>query len=131
MFLTAQRVVCLKDGAQGINSFCYVHEKALPKAIEKALDEPPGILNKTKIMIPPPGNRIRSFLDMVGPDHWEGDLKTNFEEFLRLAQAMDVFPKIVVAGNWAFKMDCDDLLATVWDREAQVLFSSLQALIHN
>jgi hypothetical protein len=70
MRLTAQRVVS-REGKGGINAFCYLHGPP-----QTWLDEPspeviknPGHLTNSHVEIPPLDNRVRSFLDLIAPDH--------------------------------------------------------------
>jgi hypothetical protein len=67
MKLVAQRVVRPADGASGINVFCYLHPG------KSWTGEPPSDLGEAELVselveIPPPGNNVRSYLDIVAPD---------------------------------------------------------------
>lgn len=129
MYLTAQRVVCLKDGSQGINTYCYRHggELAGDEPVGY-LDEPPGIRVKSNLMVQTTGNRIRSFLDIVGPDTWAtSEILGAFQTFLE--KPPEEFPWIVSGPRWAIRFDCESLLAASWEREAKLLFESISTLI--
>jgi hypothetical protein len=73
MRLTAQRVAS-PEGKEGINAFCYLHGP------QTWLDEPPadvinnpGHLAHSHVEVLPPGNRVRSYLDVLAPDHVPSD----------------------------------------------------------
>jgi hypothetical protein len=67
MKLVAQRVLRPTDGASGINAFCYLHAGRSWTG-EPPPDLGPGDLYSELVEIPPPGNRVRSYLDIVTPD---------------------------------------------------------------
>ena len=77
MYLTAQRVVRMKDGTTevGINAFLYQHsEDKLPPnvqfhtegTIDWIIDESPGKLIAESVDLVPIGNQVLSFVDIVG-----------------------------------------------------------------
>jgi hypothetical protein len=70
MLLTAQRVMSARAHARGVNVYQYLHG---PHAWERVTDEflpevNPGELVAQWIQLPPGGNRVVSFLDVVAPD---------------------------------------------------------------
>ena len=77
MYLTAQRVVRMKDGTTevGINAFLYQHsEDNLPpkvqfpteETIDWIIDKSPGTLIAESVDLVPIGNQVVSFVDIVG-----------------------------------------------------------------
>jgi hypothetical protein len=74
MLLTAQRVMSPVSHRQGVNVYQYQHG---PYAWERVPNEflpeaNPGELVAQWIHLPPGGNRVVSFLDVVAPDHIGG-----------------------------------------------------------
>ncbi|HEU4410438.1 MAG TPA: hypothetical protein VFS43_34605 [Polyangiaceae bacterium] len=76
MYITAQRVRSSSLAArQGVNAFLNLHDKAEARAenwdnpsIERLADANPGILVDQECDVPPGGNSVRSFLDVVTAD---------------------------------------------------------------
>lgn len=132
MFLTAQRVVSPKDGSQGINAYCYTHE---PETLADgdmtaALDRPPGLMVRERVVIPPPGNRVRSFLDVVGPNSGTlSEAREAFEEFKGELPHGHSVPWSGLARGWAFRFLCESALVPVWERELGLLFEALSPLV--
>lgn len=70
MYLTAQRVVS-PAGQEGINAFFYLHGPrtwidAPPADVWP--EHNPGELVAQHLSVSPPGNRVRSYLDLIAPD---------------------------------------------------------------
>src|SRR5436190_1852344 len=90
VYLTAHHVVSPETQREGVNTFLYLHvgqqwEQLAP------LDVPhqnPGALQAQSISLAPPGNRIRSYLDIVAPDdvRWE-DVHVGLMEFIGRCQS--------------------------------------------
>jgi len=130
MYLTAQRVVCLKDGAQGINSYYYRHDRELGegKSLSEALDESPGVLVNSNLQVPSTGNRVRSFLDIVGPNTWKSpEVLAAFQKFLEMPP--ERLPWVVWGANWIMRFHCESLFTACWDREAKLLFENISPVI--
>ncbi|HYO66004.1 MAG TPA: hypothetical protein VEU33_07980 [Archangium sp.] len=74
MYLTSQRVSAPGDARTGINTYLYRHEQAVPSIdwsrpdLARIVDEFPGTLVAHDMKVPPGGNLIRSYLDIVAPD---------------------------------------------------------------
>ena len=71
MRLTAQRVRSWQTAAVGINAFFYTHggytwHLDVPREVWPENDS--GELVRQNISIPPPGNHVLSYLDLVAPD---------------------------------------------------------------
>lgn len=69
MYATAHKVVRF-DGSEGINSFLHLHgtDFEWPEDSSTLPEDNPGQLGKKEITIPPGGNRVRSYLDLLAPD---------------------------------------------------------------
>ena len=119
MHLIAQRVRS-PQGREGINAFCYLHGPI------RWLDEPPPDLHPGKLVnsrqeIRPPGNKIRSFLEIVTPD------VTPSRQVLRAILDCIVlcenktFPLKVLIGDISFQFDLALALAPGWRQELEYL----------
>jgi hypothetical protein len=94
MYLTAQRVRS-SSGREGVNIYLYTHRRDPPQLdwnhvdVSSIADKNPGYLEAAVTSIPGPGNTVRSFLDVVGPDS-----VSHAELATRLQRAMAAFPGI-------------------------------------
>lgn len=128
MYVCAQRVLAIGGsykGRQGINSFLYLHgsyEWSGPPAPDWLPDNNPGIITDSEIEIPPPGNRVRSYLDLVAPDNTPLD---------HLAQAagrpgvVRELPVIWTHENIWCRFGTEDTLAPQWQHELQRLLARI------
>jgi hypothetical protein len=73
MLLTAQRVVSPHSHARGVNVYQYLHGPHTWQRVPKNFlpEANPGELIAQWIQLPPGGNRVISFLDVVAPDEIE------------------------------------------------------------
>ena len=123
MYLTAQRVVAPKSRETGINAFLYSHKgrrwHVPPIEIP---DGDPGRLEQKRIVVPPPGNRVRSYVDIVGPDDLNSEeLQRRFMTFLKRVQGQPL-PWEAVEGPYRFRISMDaDLAKSGWSREVAAL----------
>jgi hypothetical protein len=123
MYLTAQRVFAPKSKQTGINAFLYTHAgrswRVPPGDIP---DRDPGRLKQKTIAVKPPGNRVRSYLDIVAPDDLDPDeLQRRLMTFLRRMQGKP-FPWEAVEGPCLFRIGMDAEVAKIgWSREVAVL----------
>ena len=129
MYLTGQHVRA-STGADGINAFHYSHvgrtwEGLPPHGIP---DEDPGALVAQTIVVPPPGNRVRSYLDIVAPDvtPW-AEIRPAFMSFVAEAQRRR-FPWAGVVGRTYFRAGMEQALAANWQREIADLYRAVQAV---
>ena len=90
MYLTSQRVSILGMEATGINTFLYRHpEQTLgidwnTPDLARVVDELPGTLTARKIEVPPGGNAVRSYLDIVATDSTSADVvERALQKFVR------------------------------------------------
>jgi hypothetical protein len=130
MYLTAHHVISPSSQAEGFNSFFYVHgpyvwDAAPPAGIP---DNNPGELMATHIEVPPPGNRVRSYLDVVAPDEtpWS-EIHESFIAFASQAQ-QQAFPWVGVVGRCLFRINLELGLAQQWHHEIANLYRAAQTV---
>lgn len=70
----------------------------------------------------PPGNRVRSYLDIVAPDDtpWT-EIRSAFIAFASDAQALQM-PWSGVVGRCLFRVEMDAALASQWQAELAELY---------
>lgn len=121
MRLTAQRVIS-PSGVQGINAFCYLHGPYF------WLDEPPpeisgsqGQLTNSHVEVPPPGNRVRSYLEILAPDETpSGSISKDVLDCTGFFERQSM-PIQMQSGDTHFTFDIDGELAPAWHRELALL----------
>lgn len=129
MYLTAHHVLDPNSGHEGVNSFLYSHGaytwQAPPLDIP---DQNPGTLVAESISIRPPGNRVRSYLDIVGPDEarWD-EVRVGLMTFVGETQRRPL-PWVGTTGRCFFRIGMDRALSQQWQRELAVLYRAAQAL---
>ena len=121
MRLAAQRVIA-PAGTQGVNAFCYLHgpyrwlDRAPP---EIAMN--PGVLVNSHVEVPPPGNRVRSFLEILAPDATASQqLQSDISDSVSLFENQP-FPLSVQIGSTSFQFNVERALAPAWHHEIEVL----------
>ena len=129
MYLTAQHVRSAQ-GQESINAFRYAHGANLwhglpPQGIP---DQDPGVLVEQIIHLPPPGNDVRSYLDIVAPDEvfWP-EIRPAFFAFVSQAQRKP-FPWLGVFGRCYFRVGMDLGMVDRWRQELADLYRALQAV---
>jgi hypothetical protein len=130
MYLTAQYVVA-PSGASGVNSFLYSHPG-------RQWDAPPsdipgqnlGLLAHTNVTVPPPGNRVRSNLEIVAPDDIDRlVLKGRLLTFLKKAHGKPS-PCEATDGPCRFRMVMDAEVAEAsWKQEITALAQAATELL--
>ncbi len=79
MYLTSQRVSAPGDARTGINTYLYRHAEVVSSIdwnrpdLARIVDEFPGTLVANEAEVPPGGNSIRSYLDIVASDSTHQD----------------------------------------------------------
>jgi hypothetical protein len=130
MYLTAQHVVSTSGGREGINAFCYSHGTETWMALPPAgiPDQNPGILKAQSLAVPPGGNRVRSYLDIITPDEssWT-EIRQAFMTFVSANQRQP-FPWQAVVGRTSFRIGIDHGLVGQWHREIADLYRAAQAV---
>lgn len=125
MYLTAQRVRRARDGREGINAFYYVSQLDVWAPEHEppfTPDEDPGVLENQILTVPPPGNRVRSYLDVVAEDFTP--LVTIRRSFAIAAGQIQPagLPFDVVVGACWFRFNAEAALVHVWRHEMGLLF---------
>jgi hypothetical protein len=112
-----------------VNTFLYLHGAyawtVLPPDIP---DQNPGTLASQSISIRPPGNRIRSYLDIIAPDETRWDeVRTALMEFVGTYQRSRL-PWNGQSGQCFIRLGMELGLASEWQKELAVLYRASQAL---
>ena len=130
MYLTAQRVHSPATGNEGINAFFYVHGPHIWQGLppQGIPDQNPGELVAETVVIAPPGNRVRSYLDVVAPDEtpWT-EIRPAFMAFVSDAQRRPL-PWVGIFGRCFFRLGVEHALAQRWQREIADLYRAAQAV---
>lgn len=128
MYICAQRVIRPGGEAQGINSYYYVHGpsdwqgRPPPEFLPQVN---PGELADSLVEVDPPGNRVRSYLDIVAPDH------TPLGHLVHAARGVGVVPALPVTwvqGNVWCSFGAERALAVQWRQELQRLLARVAML---
>jgi hypothetical protein len=123
VFLTAQRVISPRTATSGINAFYYRHGNAWRVPPSDVPDLNPGQLIRQDIKVQPPGNRIRSYLDFVGPDDISlSELQQRFAMFLTRARTTSL-PWEGTDGPCNFRVGIEQALANQWRVEVAALLN--------
>lgn len=74
MYVTAH-LVRSKEGEEGINAFLHLHGPQFPWPEDAAplADTSPGKIVQRQIDLPPGGNQVRAYLDVLAPDDTDRD----------------------------------------------------------
>jgi hypothetical protein len=80
------------------------------------------------VEVPPGGNRVRSYLDIIMPDEvmW-AEARRSFITFLSKAQGSD-FPWEGVSGRCTFRVGLEQRLAANWQHEIAQLLRAAEAV---
>jgi len=91
-------------------------------------DQDPGLLIAQSLSLQPPGNRVRSYLDVVVADGaaWD-EIRSSLLLFLGEKQR-DPLPWVGDAGSVFFRIGMELGLAAEWQTELAVLYRASQAL---
>ena len=124
MYLTAQRVLAPDGKRQAINSFFYLHhcEWRPSQAASFRPESNPGTLVDDAIELSPPGNRVRSYLDVVAPDGTSpAALAHSFEKLVTGGGPLK-FPLEMSVGRVWFRFDTERTIRPAWRHELRTLF---------
>jgi hypothetical protein len=131
MYVTAQRVVAPQNtsraGAEGVNAFFYLHGRSWsgPVPVDLLPEQNPGIATDSRIEVPPPGNSVRSYLDIVAPDGTP--LRVLGEAIAAMPQPTR-FPTSWQSGTVLCRFGVELGLAASWQHELHRLFSRIVLL---
>jgi hypothetical protein len=131
VYLTAHHVVSPATQREGVNALLYLHgdqawEHLWPPDIPR---RNPGTLRAQSISVSPPGNRVRSFLDIVAPDdvRWE-DVHVGLMEVVGRCQIAPLPWSGQSRGGTYFEIGMDVGLSARWQKELAILYRAAQAL---
>lgn len=129
MYLTSHHVVSPSSEREGVNTFLYLHGPHIWTARPPEIpDQNPGTLTAQSISIRPPGNRVRSYLDIIAPDEtrWE-EVRVGLMDFVGNYQR-SALPWAGQSGRCFFQLGMESGLANHWQKELAVLYRASQAL---
>lgn len=124
MLLTAQRVRSAA-GAEDVNAFCSLHGPydwiEPPPGIP---DENPGERVNEHVRVPPGGNRVRSYLDIVAPDETPTtEILASIPRFLS-ALRQTPLPWVATVGRCTFRFGLELGLEGRWASEFRTLLEA-------
>ncbi len=133
MYVTAQRVVssARPDGRrdEGINAFYHLHgsfewdDQPPPRFMPES---DPGVPTDSHVEVRPPGNRVRSYLDIVAPD------ATPLTDIMQAVAAVPTPTQLPVKwlrGPVFCRLGVELGLASSWRRELQRLSARVVLLL--
>lgn len=131
MYVCAQRVHATAgphSGSQGINSFIYLHGPYTWQDLPENLwpEKNPGVFTDSLIEVPPPGNRVRSYLDIVAPDG------TTIHKLVHVAGNLTAVPQIPWTwseGSVWCRFGVESALASEWQHELHRLLARVVLLL--
>ena len=129
MVLTAQRVRST-SGREGINAFCSLHGGCVwdgppPGGIP---EQNPGERANQHVTVPPGGNRVRSYLDIIAPDETPTrEVLASLGPFVAAAREQGL-PWAATVGRCTFRFGVDGNLAAAWAAEFRALFEAAVAV---
>ncbi len=131
MYATAHRVVSPTIGEQGINAFHYLHgyEWDAARLSEFLPETNPGPLFNDAVSVAPPGNRVRSYLDVVAPDGTIPGLVGQALADAISGEPPQSFPATWTSGPLWFRFGLELALVPVWRQELRLLLRHLTALL--
>ena len=127
MLLIAQRVVS-RQGKQGVNAYCYLHGDRL------WLGDPPEDLGEPQLAnksetVGPPGNQVRSYLDILAPDVTPtAQILRDVLDTSELASDTRPLPWRFISGDTSFTFDAVYELAMGWQEEIAELLERALAV---
>lgn len=122
MILTAQHVRA-STGEEGINAFCRLH------GLHAWTDPPPedlaaGELVNQAISLPPGGNDVRSYLDVIAPDETPTqEIRNAVVPFVGRSRGRTL-PWIATIGRCTFRFGVEQGLHASWSEEFRRLLLS-------
>lgn len=128
MYVTAMHVISRTPPKKGLNAYLYAHGKA-PWDAPPMPEDNPGSLQRKLVEVEPPGNRVRSYLDVVAPDGTSTEeLRRALMQFVGSAQHGQL-PWQDVVGQTLFRFGVEFGLASQWRSELVALFQKCEALL--
>ena len=115
MYASSQWVISTA-GVEGVNAFCYSHgpldwSGVPPEGVPYGN---PGVLVREAVVVPPPGNRVRAYLDIAAPDGtgWD-EVQRGLVAFVATTQG-EALPWEGIHGRCFFKLELERDLASDW-----------------
>lgn len=130
MILTAQHVRA-STGAEGINASCRLHglrEWADPPSGDLAGDLAAGELVNQAISLPPGGNDVRSYLDVIAPDETPTQEIRNAVVLFVDRSRGRTLPWTETIGRCTFRFGVEQELHASWSEEFRRLLLSALAV---
>lgn len=116
---------------EGVNAFLYRHGNFVWDGYPPAQffpDQNPGELTLSHVEVTPPGNRIRSYLDIVAPDEvTEGEIRRALGTFLERSRAQPL-PWVGVIGRCFLRVGMERELTRTWRDEIASLYREAASL---
>ena len=125
MLLTAQRVRS-HSGNEGINAFCYLHGAYVwpgepPPGVP---DSNPGERANESVAVPPGGNRVRSYLDIITPDETPTtEVAATVRSFVAVVRKRQL-PWVATVGRCTFRFGLELGLEPTWTTEFRALLEA-------
>lgn len=132
MYLTAHRVVSPSTKEEGINAFYYTHGNYVWEGrppLHLLPDNDPGVLVKQSVAVSPPGNRVRSFLDLVAPETCTAQTLARRVEAIREGDAPASFPAEWNVEQLWLRLGLEQVLTPFWRQELWTLAERAIALL--
>ena len=129
MFLTAHHVHSPTRDVEGVNAYCFLHGSYVwgaepPPGIP---EDNPGTLVHSSTPVPPPGNRVRAYVDIIASD------ETPTPEIIQAAlgfldaSASASVPWQRTVGRCTFRFNLDASLEPGWrDKFKELLSAALR-----
>jgi hypothetical protein len=135
MYITAQRVRSSSGGArEGVNAFLNLHRETETvsedwdnPSLERLADTNPGVLVDQLCDVPPGGNRVRSYLDVVAPNTADAEaIRGALEAFEAVLAMNPSLPCIATIMHIAVRYDAERAL----EAEAPDEYRTLRARVN-
>ena len=127
MYVTAQHVLAPASQREGVNAFLYLHGD-IPWGEPPAPEDDPGELHSKLVSVDPPGNRVRSFLDIVAPDTMSPTrIRESFAQFLEASQGAPL-PWSMRIGHCLIRFGVEGALEPTWQDELADLFAMTETI---
>lgn len=127
MQLTAQRVISPVSKQHGINVYFYIHGDYTWHGPADHL--PKAMFCDSIITVHPPGNRVRSYIDIISPDtSSRQEVARAFEIFVGAVPRLGL-PARCYDNATTFEFNAEQSLAQVWGIELRQLFGHCMELL--